>query len=239
MTENSPDMATTEKWEKEESRAKGQTRDVVLASAERLFAFSGFDGTSIREIASDAGVQLGVVDYHFGPKEQLFEHVIQHRARVMGPIRLEHLSKARANSDNGLVSIEDLVRAYVWPFLERSANGGSGWKSHAKLIARIANSPRWAPVIARFYNEVAAVFIQAMFRSLPDVEEKRIYNGFTFMVGTMLTVGAETGRIDELSLGNTKSEPLESIFEDMLPFLTAGFHALPGQGSPHSAAVSK
>jgi AcrR family transcriptional regulator len=236
MTEDPRDPATPKKSQKEDSRPKGQTRDVVLASAERLFAFSGFDGTTIREIASDAGVQLALVGYHFGRKEQLFEHVMQHRARVMGTLRLELLSEARANSDNGLVSIEDLVRAYVWPFLERSANGGSGWKSHAKLIARIANSPRWAPLIAHYYNEVAAVFVQEMFRSLPDVEEKRVYNGFTFMVGTMLTVCAETGRIDTLSLGKAKTGRLESIFEDMLPFLTAGFHALPGAGSPHSAA---
>jgi hypothetical protein len=38
-------------------------------------------------------------------------------------------------------------------------------------------------------------------RTLPDVEEERIHHAFGFMVGTMLSLVAEPGRVESLSSG--------------------------------------
>ena len=48
------------------------TREKVLDAAERLFADIGFDGVSIRQIAQEAGVTLGMVGFHGGSKVELF-----------------------------------------------------------------------------------------------------------------------------------------------------------------------
>lgn len=51
------------------------TKDKICDAANQLFARKGFVGTSIREIASAAGVNLGAVNYHFTTKEKLYWQV--------------------------------------------------------------------------------------------------------------------------------------------------------------------
>jgi AcrR family transcriptional regulator len=48
------------------------TREAILAAAREAFADRGFDGASIRAIATTAGVDPALVHHYFGAKEQLF-----------------------------------------------------------------------------------------------------------------------------------------------------------------------
>jgi AcrR family transcriptional regulator len=48
------------------------TREAILAAARTAFAEKGFDGASIRYIATSAGVDPALVHHYFGPKDQLF-----------------------------------------------------------------------------------------------------------------------------------------------------------------------
>jgi AcrR family transcriptional regulator len=53
------------------------TREVVLAAAREAFAERGFDGASIRGIATAAGVDPALVHHYFGTKDQLFLAAVQ------------------------------------------------------------------------------------------------------------------------------------------------------------------
>ena len=48
------------------------TRDAILDSARQNFGDNGYDATSIRRVAQDAGVDPALVHHYFGTKEQLF-----------------------------------------------------------------------------------------------------------------------------------------------------------------------
>lgn len=48
------------------------TRDAILKAARRAFADRGYDGASIRAIATAAEVDPALVHHYFGTKEQLF-----------------------------------------------------------------------------------------------------------------------------------------------------------------------
>ncbi len=48
------------------------TREAILAAARERFARVGYDGTTIRGIAADAGVDPALVHHFYGTKEQLF-----------------------------------------------------------------------------------------------------------------------------------------------------------------------
>ncbi len=54
-------------FDQEDLTARARIRDAAL----RLFAEHGVDGTTIRDIAADAGVSGGLVRHHFGSKEDL------------------------------------------------------------------------------------------------------------------------------------------------------------------------
>jgi AcrR family transcriptional regulator len=48
------------------------TREAVLAAARAAFAERGFDGATIRQIATAAGVDPALVHHYFGTKDELF-----------------------------------------------------------------------------------------------------------------------------------------------------------------------
>src|SRR6266700_4621535 len=71
---------------------KADKREQILLVAEQLFAGQGFDGTSVRDIAQQAGVNLAMINYYFGSKEKLLESLIEFRAKYTIGF-LEELSK--------------------------------------------------------------------------------------------------------------------------------------------------
>ncbi|SUJ23997.1 Uncharacterized HTH-type transcriptional regulator yfiR [Sphingobacterium spiritivorum] len=51
----------------------------ILNVAENLFSIKGFDGTSVRDIASEANVNVAMINYYFGSKEGLLDTLINVR----------------------------------------------------------------------------------------------------------------------------------------------------------------
>ncbi|WP_255157167.1 TetR/AcrR family transcriptional regulator [Ferruginibacter sp. HRS2-29] len=51
----------------------------ILDKAEELFAGNGFEGTTVRDIATAAEVNLAMISYYFGSKEKLMEALFKHR----------------------------------------------------------------------------------------------------------------------------------------------------------------
>lgn len=58
-------------------------KETIIESALKLFSTKGFEGTSVREIAAEAGVNVAMISYYFGSKEKLFESVVEHRASFL------------------------------------------------------------------------------------------------------------------------------------------------------------
>src|SRR4051795_5175097 len=50
-----------------------QTRELILATALRLFRETGYEATTMRAIAKEAGVSVGNAYYYFGSKEELIQ----------------------------------------------------------------------------------------------------------------------------------------------------------------------
>ncbi|GAE25830.1 transcriptional regulator [Halalkalibacter wakoensis JCM 9140] len=55
---------------------KETKKDRIIDAAVRLFYTQGFDGTSVRDIASKANVNVALVSYHFGGKKGLYEELM-------------------------------------------------------------------------------------------------------------------------------------------------------------------
>lgn len=64
-------------------------KEVIIESAIRLFGTKGFEGTSVRDIAADAHVNVAMINYYFGSKEKLFENVVEYRASFLKGIFAE------------------------------------------------------------------------------------------------------------------------------------------------------
>ena len=55
----------------------------ILEAATEVFATKGFEGASIRELASVAKVNIAMINYYFGSKEKLFNDVINYHSEYM------------------------------------------------------------------------------------------------------------------------------------------------------------
>jgi AcrR family transcriptional regulator len=110
------------------------TRDVVLAAAREVFAERGFDGATIRGIATAAGVDPALVHHYFGSKDQLFLAAIEAPA---DPADLLPEVLAAGRDQLGAAVVRLLLRVWDGPMrpaglaLVRSAVGNE-WT--AKLL---------------------------------------------------------------------------------------------------------
>jgi AcrR family transcriptional regulator len=55
----------------------------ILQVAEQLFAEEGFDGTSVRDIAKKANINVAMISYYFGSKEKMLEALVLNRISDM------------------------------------------------------------------------------------------------------------------------------------------------------------
>lgn len=67
-------MTTPRPNSRAEQRRRTEAR--ILEAAARVFVAEGYDRTTIRAVASAAGVDGGLVTYYFGSKQELFRRVI-------------------------------------------------------------------------------------------------------------------------------------------------------------------
>ena len=86
----------------------------IINAAQKLFAVSGFDGTSVRDIAQEAGVNVAMISYYFGSKEKLMEAVFEQRTNNIR-IKVENLLQDTKLSclDKMNVLIDDYVEKFI------------------------------------------------------------------------------------------------------------------------------
>jgi len=203
------------------------TRRRILDAAELLFAERGFHAVSVRDITTAAGVDVALINYHFGSKQLLFEAVFMRRAELLNAERLRRLEAVVARAGSGAAPIEDIIDAFTHPLLDRSERGDPGWKAYFALIAQVNNSKEFGGLMmTRYFDPVVHAFIGALRRAMPDCNERDLYWSYHFLSGALTLTFAETGRIDNLSRGLCRSNDLDSVHERMVPFIAAGFRAV-------------
>lgn len=81
-----------------------------MEAAEMLFADNGFNGTSVRDIAEKANVNLAMISYYFGSKDKLLEAIFEHRGESTMLV-LEDLAN---NKDlSSMDKIDVLIDLYI------------------------------------------------------------------------------------------------------------------------------
>ncbi|MDW3099387.1 MAG: TetR/AcrR family transcriptional regulator [Alphaproteobacteria bacterium] len=110
-----------------------ETRELLLDAGTELFSSIGFDGVSVRTIESHAGVQRGLVAYHFDTKEAFWKQVVD---RVFG--RLSERSAQVIGLMDSL-SVRERIRIYVTTFVRFSAEV----PEINRLMVQEGKAPSW------------------------------------------------------------------------------------------------
>lgn len=207
---------------KKPARPGLEKRKIITDAAEALFAESGFDAVSVRNIADAAGLKLSLVTYHFPSKEQLFEQVISRRSEALTLARRDRLNMQRSSEGFDLTR---LVDCYTYPLLELIAQDDGGWRHYSHLIAQISQSQRFSDVIANRYDETAHVFVDALIDLFPHADRETAIRALVYLVSVMLGVFSSTGRVETLSEGMFSSDP-EAAYQSMLQFIVGGIQTM-------------
>ncbi|MES2964517.1 MAG: TetR family transcriptional regulator [Bdellovibrionota bacterium] len=55
----------------------GDSKELLLEAAKRVFAAKGYEGATVKDLADEAGVNVSLVSYHFGGKENLYKSCLE------------------------------------------------------------------------------------------------------------------------------------------------------------------
>ncbi len=238
MLPKSKSLLPAQRGDRRGARRGDTTRLSILEAAERCFAEGGFDGVSLRTITKVAGVDLGLVNYHFGSKENLLREVVGHRAKIVHEDRVRALEVARQEAGARSPSIEAIITAFLEPLLRRLRDGDPGWHYYAKLISQLDVLPQFTSLTSDVLDPTALHFINALRLALPKASIRSIYWGYMFLIGSMVQVISATGRIERLSGGLCQSDDIEGALRELIPFVSGGLRTLESEPKKNTRRVN-
>ena len=105
------------------------TKTRIIEAAVSLFGEGGYNGTSVRDICSAAGVNGAAINYHFGDKRGLYRAVLEHLLEESCSLSFEPVSGTAEERLRTLVhkSLDDIFRDRI--------------KGNEKLIFREISEP--------------------------------------------------------------------------------------------------
>ena len=135
----------------------------IIKITEKLFAEKGFDGTSIREIAKAAAINVAMISYYFGSKEKLYEKLVEYRMQ-----------------EGQFFSKDILERTDIdeWEKIQKIVDQFAGRVRHNKCFYRIMQREQLYtenPQIVQFLKETKMSFISMYSKILESGIQKGIF----------------------------------------------------------------
>jgi len=210
----------------------------ILDAAERIFALHGFEGASMRQIATEAGVAQALLHYHFGTKEKLFEAMFSRRSGAINAERIARLERLFGPEEQGRPSLGDLIDALFRPTVEFGHEGQAG-NMFSRVLAVTANADdeRSRALVGAYYDNTAQKFIKAFQQIVPGLEPSEAVWAYMFAIGVGMTMMAATGRAGQLSGGECNDGDVDAMMARIIPFVSAGIEALAAGGNNGQTAA--
>ena len=157
------------------SERASETRELILVTAERLFAEHGVEAVSNRQVSEAAGQSNNfAVGYHFGTKEELVVAIVRRHAESIERRRQDMLAKVADSPD-----LRDWVACLVRPITEHIASLGSPtW--YARFIAQLITHPALRERVTQesTSSKTTQRIVEGVFRLIPRLpEEVRLERG--------------------------------------------------------------
>jgi AcrR family transcriptional regulator len=191
------------------------TKTRILDAAEKLFGDKGFDATSLRDITTEADVNLAAVNYHFQSKDSLIEATI---LRGAGPINEKRLAMLDAAGPKA--TVEQIVEAFVGPMLERD------FEPMAPLMARVLASPETMQrVFRQLIESISRRFVDAIEVALPELSPAERMWRLHFTAGAMAHVIMRGPILRDLFGGMMDFKDRKLLIARLVKFAAAGFRA--------------
>jgi AcrR family transcriptional regulator len=202
------------------------TKEIILDTAERLFARRSFSSVSLREITAEAGVNLAAVNYHFGSKDALLLAVFRRRAVDLNRDRLNLLRESEARAGDGPVPLNEILHALVCPPIRWTQQPGSGQSVFIQFMGRVRTdgTPEMRNLMDREVGHLQPI-AAALARTLPGLPQAEIFWRLHFTLALMHYTITDLRRLDAISGGLCDLADTDALIARMVGFAVAGFEA--------------
>jgi len=201
------------------------TKNKILDAAENLFADKGFNGTSLREITSQAEVNLAAVNYHFGSKKELIKAVMSRYMNELSP-RLE--SALIQVCDGDKPTLVEVFSAFIDPLLSLNDFKNNGTSNFLQLLGRGYTDSqgflRW--FLTTQYPGVIDNFVLAVQKAYPELTAEEMFWRLHFTMGTVVfTMSSSDALIDIAKSDFEKNLQISDVISNVIPYVAAGVGA--------------
>jgi len=213
------------------SKIGKSTKSRILEATECLVAERGFDAVSLRDITSDAEVNVAAVNYHFGSKEKLFEAI---QCRYIEPINDERLRMIAELTNAGRVAaVREILEAFMRPFLTVVKRSEMSEKLFFKLMGRcvIDHQGGLPEDMIPGIKKVAETFTLALLAAAPNLTSELALWRLHFTFGVMAQTLLHGDLLHSLTDGACGDPDAEAQFQAMIDFCEAGFLTQKGAGA--------
>jgi AcrR family transcriptional regulator len=202
------------------------TKELLLDSAERLFAEHGFTGTSLRAITQAAGANLAAVNYHFGSKDGLIRAVFRRR---LVPLNQQRVALLEAAEAKGVPDVAAVIRAFFAPVtaaIVSQPRDSAGW-SFARLMSRVGMNPSDATreIVLEELGETIHRFVRALAAARPDLPLPELLWRFHFAIGAFAQTLGGCDLLETFTQGACRVRDAEEVTERLVSWAAAGFEA--------------
>jgi AcrR family transcriptional regulator len=207
------------------------TRTRLLDVAEHLFMANGYEGTTMRQITGEAGVNIAAANYHFGSKDVLLQEVFKRRLEWLNKERIRVLDEMEAQAGGQPLKPSQIVDAFFGTLLRMGENPEQGGQTFLRLLGRTHTDPSGLirTLFAKEYQDVLDRCKNALYRALPEVPKAEIVWRLHFMLGATSYAIAGTDALELVTDwqvdANDKVESAERLLPRLMSFLIGGLRA--------------
>jgi len=202
----------------EQVNNSGSTKERILGAAEALFARRGFDGASLRQLTSAAGVNLAAVNYHFGSKEKLVEQIFRRRLDALNNSRLQALASVAGTES---ATIEQILAAFIRPALDLSHDESGSLFMRVLARAFAEHDDTLRQFLSENYGHVMRQFTAEFARLLPQLSKQELYWRIDLVSGALTHAMSGFGMIQRKS-GVSETEHREETAQHLIRFAVGG-----------------
>jgi AcrR family transcriptional regulator len=222
---------------RERTNTRGEaTRELILLTAERLFAERGIEAVPLRDIGLAAEQKNNfAVQYHFGDRENLVRAIAEYRAESLANSNLGIVADLIAAGRP--VTVTDMVRAFVTS-LATNLDGDSHFLGFISryIIERGGYSGLDETVPTGMKSTMQEIFLRLMPQHTAELLDQRWEVLFTSAVHTL-------ARYQVAERAGSLPAPLDHLIEDLVRTLAAGLETPPlpddfAAGSPATKSSS-
>ena len=207
--------------------SKADTIDALLESAIHCFSQYGYEGASLRDIASIAGVPLSTIHMYFGSKAELYAAVERKSWDELDEERSSLLQTVLERAGDAPPDLSELIHALARPVVRRALAGSDPERERIVLLrSGISYREQGGRAHLLHVADRSMVrWIDAIARACPTLSRQDVIWTFSFVVGSVYSWQLIDHRYDTL-LGEDVQRTVEGVTSDIAAFGCAGVRAM-------------